>query len=135
VDTLVKMVWRAYKKLPAGQTRQACEWAPDWGLEEDLAGVGRQGVVEPYYLPWLVRKQSDLVQKVIKEEDTGAWLLAQYNKLIENCAYSFLSLDPQQQQLVTDLPKLYRSVGGWGMTAHRMLHPSAPAQKRKASLS
>jgi hypothetical protein len=34
----VLMVWNAYKELGPGQVRGPCDWAPDWGLQEDVGG-------------------------------------------------------------------------------------------------
>jgi hypothetical protein len=39
----VLMVWNAYKELGPGQVRGPCDWAPDWGLQEDVAGGGGGG--------------------------------------------------------------------------------------------
>jgi hypothetical protein len=104
-------------KLKLGQKRPSCAWAPNWGLDEDVAGTGRRGRPELYFLPGLVTKFAELAA-LTPRDGAGTWLLAHYQGLIKDSAYSrFISVDMQRQQLVINMPQLYATVGGWGLSA------------------
>jgi hypothetical protein len=127
VLALIQLTWAAFSP------GQACPaWAPDWRLEEDLAGRGDL----TYYMPELVTQQSDLQQVVIQDTDLAAWLLKHYQDLasmpISNDnplpMYSFLRVDTQQQQLVVDVKELLLRVGGWSLGARNLARGWPQAQ-------
>jgi hypothetical protein len=138
VRVLLPMTWRAYRPPVPGQAKQllkdtqANEWAPDWELGKDVVGWGADGQPVSYFLHDLVTQESDLQDKVVQQQDGGAWLVAEYENLVASKGehpdyHRFLRVDAQQQRLVVDLRQLHDRVGGWALSAHNTTVDAARA--------
>jgi hypothetical protein len=124
------MTWEAYKPVPPGQLGQLHAWAPDWGLDRDVAGHTELGGRIPYFLFDLIKEPAQLRQLVTSEADGATWLKVAYGKLVEVPYYgAYLEMGEGQGELLLDLKALFKVVGGWSLGAYNAtLAPRRPRQ-------